>query len=306
MNELAEVKFQLPNTIDDLVKWDVFYSARIPIYKKLLKKVKSWDEASEEELRILRRAQEEGENLIDIHVMMGELYKNLPETKGGDHGNQYVGGKESTTGPFAKTPKQEYKEQTGLSDSKAKRFALMFDNPEIVAEVKAEARKNDEIPTQTEILKRIEEEKNKIKKQYETQLAEKDETIKQLKHDGKKREEYIGKLEKRDSADYDSLKTQVSDLQTENNELRLELKSYKETISPASAGMDNSKEIFSVINEGYEFIARLNRMKYSDAFRRLDDSQPVGRSFDSFCNMLIECINNIQKTRGTVEIIDVE
>ena len=182
----------MPDTIDDLTKWDMFFSARIPLYKKLLKGVKSWEEASEEEKRILRRAQEEGDNLIDIHVVMGEIYKNLPE----DRGRKQV--EIETSGGCISTQRQEFKEKTGISDTKARRLVALSDNPEIVAEVKAEARENNEIATQTEILKRIEQAKKAERARLEAELAEKDKRIEYLERDSKEREDYIIELESRD------------------------------------------------------------------------------------------------------------
>lgn len=191
MNDLAEVQFQLPDTIDDLTKWDMFFSARIPLYKKLLKGVKSWEEASEEEKRILRRAQEEAENLIDIHTVMGEIYKGLPSEPGRPSGITDI-----DVGNLS--PKQEYREQTGISEKKAQRFASLSDHADVVAEVKEEARANNELATETEILKRIDRAKKEERARLETELAEKDKRIEFLEQDSKEREDYIIELESRE------------------------------------------------------------------------------------------------------------
>lgn len=191
-NEIAEVNFQMPDTIDDLTKWDMFFSARIPLYKKLLKGVKSWDEASEEEKRILRRAQEEAENLIDIHMVMGDLYKNLPNVRTGRPAESA----DINDGTF--TPKQGFRNQTGLSEKKAQRLVTISDNQDIVAEVKAEAKENNELPTEKEILKRIDMAKKAERARLEAELAEKDKRIEYLERDSKEREDYIIELESRE------------------------------------------------------------------------------------------------------------
>lgn len=225
-NEIAEVTFQMPDTIDDLTKWDMFFSARIPLYKKLLKGVKSWEEASEEEKRILRRAQEEAENLIDIHVVMGEIYKHLPSDNGGRPEKTTV----ITDGSF--TQKQQYKEKTGLSDVKARRFASMSDNPEIVAEVKAEARENNEIATQTEILRRIEE----AKKEERARLSSK---IQELERDNREQKDYIAELENREPEIKEVIKEVVPD---DYKDLKKKANAYKSDLEREQHKVDEKQK----------------------------------------------------------------
>lgn len=150
MNDLTIYQSgQLPDTLEDLASWDRFLSARLPAYRKLLHNVKSWDEATEEERRILRRAQEETENLIDIRVKLGELYRAIPE----DHnrGNQYSG--KSAT--LHSSQKQEFKQRTGLSDDQAKRYQKLANNPEAVELAKEDAKKNNDVVSQQKIMKII-------------------------------------------------------------------------------------------------------------------------------------------------------
>ena len=149
MNELETVNRQLPETIEDLASWDKFLSARLPAYRKLIHNVKSWEEATEEERRILRRAQEEAENLIDVRVRIGELYRDVPEEitgrpeKSGDNDVRTF------------TQRQSFKESTGLSDKQAQRYRNLANHPEAVEKAKEDARKHNDVVSQQGVFRII-------------------------------------------------------------------------------------------------------------------------------------------------------
>lgn len=151
MNNLTTYQSgQLPDTPEDLATWDRFLSARLPAYRKLLHNVKSWDEATEEERRILRRAQEETENLIDIRVKLGELYRAIPE----ESGKRTDVEPECNVAPRL-SEKQQFKQRTGLSDDQAKRYQKLANNPEAVELAKEDAKKNNDVVSQQKIMKII-------------------------------------------------------------------------------------------------------------------------------------------------------
>lgn len=251
MNDLSEVNFQFPETIDDLTKWDMFFSARIPLYKKLLKNVKSWDEASEEEKRILRRAQEEAENLIDIHTVMGEMYRNLPEESGGDKKSADY---QADINVGLKTAKQEYREQTKLSEKKAQRFANISNHPEIVAEVKADARENNELPTETEILKRIEqarrEEREKLKAELQDKQEECDYLESQLEEIKAKDKEIL--VQEVPPKDYEELKRKAEMSDIHEKDFRTMQKAYEEMSEKWKKAEKEKDELIKKANEPKE------------------------------------------------------
>ena len=151
MNELETINSkQLPDSISDLASWDKFLSARLPAYRKLIHNVKSWEEASEEEKRILRRAQEEAENLIDVRVRIGELYRDIPDESGRRTDTQ----PECSIAPRL-SQKQQFKQQTGLSDDQAKRYANLAKHPKAVEAAKADARERNDVVSQQDVLNRI-------------------------------------------------------------------------------------------------------------------------------------------------------
>lgn len=150
MNELTINTAQLPDTLEDLASWDKFLSARLPTYRKLLHSVKSWEEATEEEQRILRRAQEESENLIDVRVRIGELTQAIPKAKE----NQYTK-MQNDINVERQKPKSETLSEMGISQKQAERYQRLANHPEAVQKAKEEARKRNDVVSQQDVLNRI-------------------------------------------------------------------------------------------------------------------------------------------------------
>ena len=61
-----------------------------------------------------REAQDIADAVLDAEVRIGELMKQVPKSSGGDHGNQYTGGKNDTAVDFAK-PKSEVIRDAGFT-----------------------------------------------------------------------------------------------------------------------------------------------------------------------------------------------
>lgn len=151
MNELETINSkQLPDSISDLASWDKFLSAKLPAYRKLIHNVKSWEEASEEEKRILRRAQEEAENLIDVRVRIGELYKSLPEESG-----KRTDVQPNRNSTARLTEKQRFRQQAGLSDDMAQDYQKLASNPKAVEAAKADARERNDVVSQRSVMRQI-------------------------------------------------------------------------------------------------------------------------------------------------------
>ena len=156
MSEIIQSFTQLPETIEDLATYDKFYSARQPTYRKLLKNVKDWQEASDEEKRILKRAQDEADYLIEVRVKLGELTSRIPKASGARTDLK----PRSNTATKLKT-KEETLIDMGVSKFQASKFETLA-RPEsrpFIEQAKAKARENNELVTQTQILKEIKEAK---------------------------------------------------------------------------------------------------------------------------------------------------
>jgi len=101
-------------------------------------------------------AQMLGGALLDAEVRVGELTSKIPLGSGGNRGNQYVGGKNRTAADFGKTKKQIIKE-LGFSGDQVDRFEDMAENKDIIEQVKKEAKENEDIPTRSEVLQKIQD-----------------------------------------------------------------------------------------------------------------------------------------------------
>lgn len=90
-------------------------------------------------------AQEMSEALIDAKVRLGELLNELPKAKG----NQYTSAN-STHDEKAKS-KSETIAEMGLSKDQVSQLQQLAENPEVVEEAKAEARKSGDVVSQSEV-----------------------------------------------------------------------------------------------------------------------------------------------------------
>ena len=157
MDELSIINEKLPENPETLAQYDKWLSARQPVYRRLLKDIKDWKTASEEEKRILTRAQDEAEYLIDVRAKIGEMMKDIPKASH-DRGNQYTGGKDSTVGN-SQSAKINTIESAGFTKSQAQRYQTLAKHPEIVEKAKQQARENHDVVTQTAVLNAIKENK---------------------------------------------------------------------------------------------------------------------------------------------------
>lgn len=151
MNELQIRTQELPDSIEDLASYDRFLSARKPTYVKLLHGIKDWNEASEEEKRLLRRAQEEAEYLIDVRAKMGEITARMEKGSGGKPFQK------DFTGNNEVTSKETQLSSIGLTKMQASRYETLSRHPEVIESAKEQARDNNELVTMSQILRDIKE-----------------------------------------------------------------------------------------------------------------------------------------------------
>ncbi|NJD02051.1 MAG: hypothetical protein FIA99_05525 [Ruminiclostridium sp.] len=98
------------------------------------------------------------EALLDAEVKIGDLTKVIPKGSGGDRRSQNF--KIDTTVEFEK-PKSQVIQELGFSQKQVERFETLADNKDLVEQVKAEARENDDIPTRTRVLDLAQQRKKK-------------------------------------------------------------------------------------------------------------------------------------------------
>ena len=173
MNDLAEVERQLPDTLEDLTQFVLVGKAKLQAYMLKLQTINKLSTAQEIRDQTLKEAQEISTALIAAEQRIGDLLLAIPKQSGGDHGNQWTGGKNLNVSNFAKTKSETIKEQ-GYSKDEASQYQRMAENPEIVQRVIEEAIANGEVVTKTQVLKEIKAEKDRAKAELQDLREERD------------------------------------------------------------------------------------------------------------------------------------
>lgn len=151
MEELSIINEKLPDNPETLAQYDKWLSARQPVYRRLLKDIKDWKTASEEEKRILSRAQDEAEYLLDVRAKIGEIMAQVPKAQG-----QRIDKLQDNDVQKSKT---ETITAAGFTPKQAQRYETIAKHPEIVEQAKQKARENHDVVTQTAVLNAIKENK---------------------------------------------------------------------------------------------------------------------------------------------------
>ena len=143
MNELTKTKTYLPANLKELTKFVLIGREKLVAIKAHIRAIdklglaKDVRDQKKEEATMLAGA------LLDAEVKMGELIKDMPKE------NSYKG-LPNSGGRKPMLPE-------GISHNQSSKFQSMASYPAIVEQVKAEAIENDDLPTRTEVLKRIKE-----------------------------------------------------------------------------------------------------------------------------------------------------
>ena len=148
-------KQNLPNTIEDLAKFVLVGREKLVSVRAEIRAINKLELAEEVREQKREEAQMLAEALIDAEVRIGDLLKEIPKDNS-FKGNQY---KEVKSQQCEKTieTKQEVITRLGFNKDQASRFETMASNKDIVEQVKAEARENEDIPTRTRVLQLVKE-----------------------------------------------------------------------------------------------------------------------------------------------------
>ena len=153
MNEIAIRSSNLPDNIQDLSTFFLVGREKLTAVRAEIRAINRLALAEEVRAQKVEEARMISEALLDAEVRIGEMTKAIPKASGGDHGNQYTGGKIDSDVVFGKArPKSEVVRDLGFSPKQVERMEILADNPDVVEEIKAKARENDEIPTRTEVI----------------------------------------------------------------------------------------------------------------------------------------------------------
>lgn len=149
MTQLTTITAQLPTLPEDLAKFilvgrEKLHSVRAEIRAiDKLHLAKEVREQKRDEARMLSEA------LLDAEMRIGELLKKIPKAPGA---RTDIKPTDSTVARLQPSTKREAVEALGFTSKQAERFETLASHPDLVEQVKAEARENDDLPTRTAVL----------------------------------------------------------------------------------------------------------------------------------------------------------
>ena len=162
MNDITITSRNLPTNINDLAKFALIGREKLVAVRAEIRAIDKVGLAQEVREQKLHEAQEINDAVLDAEMRIGELMAKVPKASGGDRRSENF--KNDTAVDFEK-PKADIIRDAGFTQKQVERFQTMAAHPEIVEQVKAEARENDDIASRADILKRIKAEKKRQEQQ---------------------------------------------------------------------------------------------------------------------------------------------
>lgn len=163
MNQLIQTSQKLPANIEDLAKFVLVGREKLTSVRAEIRAIDKLNLAEEVRTQKKEEALMLSEALLDAEVRIGELTRVLPKSQGFASKPENIfsnKGQHCTEleKPIQK-PKLEVIKNLGFSEDQVKRFETLANNPDIVEQVKAEARENDDLPTRSRVLQLVKEKK---------------------------------------------------------------------------------------------------------------------------------------------------
>ena len=153
MNNLVVQQNNLPDKIEDLAKFVLVGREKLVSVRAEIRAINKLELAEEVREQKKEEAQMLAEALLDAEVRIGDLLKQIPKAKGRRTDLK----KPSDTKVEKLETKRETIERLGFNQKQAERFETMASNKDIVEQVKAEARENEDIPTRSRVLQIVRE-----------------------------------------------------------------------------------------------------------------------------------------------------
>lgn len=160
---------KLPATIEDLSKFVLVGREKLVAVRAEIRAIEKVGLAQEVRTQKLAEAQDIAEAVLDAEVRIGELMREVPKAT---KGNQYTGKMVVDNGVHNQT-KTEVIEKAGFTPKQVQRFETLAAHPEVVEQVKAEARESEEVVTRSAVLGRIKNEQRKEMIQRQVEEIEK-------------------------------------------------------------------------------------------------------------------------------------
>lgn len=157
MANITQINNTLPANIQDLTRFVLVGREKLVSVRAEIRAIDKLNIAEEVRQQKRDEAQMLSEALLDAEVKIGELLKAIPKDPGGRPEKTIP-----TGGTSFEKPKLQVVQDLGFTKTQANRFETLANNPEIVAQVKAEARENDDIPTRSRVLQLVQEKNRKL------------------------------------------------------------------------------------------------------------------------------------------------
>lgn len=162
MNDLTATHPQLPTKAEDLARFILVGREKLTSVRAEIRAIDKLQlaEGVREQKRV--EAQMLAEALLDAEVRIGELFKQMPKS---------VGGRPEKTKPnsghsFETETKAQATERLGFDRHQVQRLETLASHPDLVEQVKAEARENDDLPTRTAVLNLAKAREEKRQSEY--------------------------------------------------------------------------------------------------------------------------------------------
>jgi site-specific DNA-cytosine methylase len=164
MNNIVIKNNNLPINLEDLTKFVLIGREKLTSVRAEIRAINKLELAGEVREQKKEEATMLAGALLDAEVKIGELTNAIPKAKS----NQYM---QSDSG----VAKQNNPIIKQLGERNIQRFQQMAEHQDIVEQVKSEARDNDDLPTRTEVLKRISllnKTTNSVDEKFNIQISE--------------------------------------------------------------------------------------------------------------------------------------
>lgn len=160
--EIILSESRLPSTVEDLSKFVLVGREKLNAVRAEIRAIEKVGLAKEVHEQKLKEAQAISEAVLDAEVRIGELMRDVPKATKGTGSNQYQKAEIDSIVEISK-PKSEVIRDAGLTQKQVERFQTMAAHPEIVAQVKAEAKENGEVVSRSAVLKQIDKAKKQMR-----------------------------------------------------------------------------------------------------------------------------------------------
>lgn len=161
MSDIIAVTQHLPDNIQDLSKFVLVGREKLTSVRAEIRAIDKLNLAEEVRSQKREEAQMLSEALLDAEVRIGELLKQIPTASGARTDLQ----PRCTDAPRLEivNTKEQVVSSLGFNRDQAKRFETLASNKDIVEQVKAEARENEDIPTRSRVLQLVKEKNKPVK-----------------------------------------------------------------------------------------------------------------------------------------------